>query len=400
LFIGDTQLVLNTASNALIGTRYYSLGGATIATRTGNVASGNVAYLIPDRQGTDQLVVDSATLTVTRRQFLPFGGARGAVPTAWPGGDKGYVGGAPDPTTGLENLGAREYDPASGRFLTADPVFELGNSDTTGDNESQPDTGSPVQPGTGSGNPSPTKQRGANQGKVAEAAGSTCSATSPSYLCALDAVQSAENLVDGLASPTQMGGYDYSGNDPTTGEDPTGLWSWKGVFHAVASVVDIGSSIAGLIPGCPPCQAVSVGLGLVGAAAHLGAGEGSAALMDVVGVGLSVATGGFGNFAKIGKVQALLEKAGRGAEGLDGAFAESVRGEFRAQRITGRAGRALVYGSSAALTLYGPGQFADPLKNTVKRAVTIPNLPPAYAPVWTPVYNGWLGVSRGGERFE
>jgi RHS repeat-associated protein len=55
-----------------------------------------------------------------------------------------------DPATSLENLGAREYNPASGRFVSADPVLEL-------------------------------------------------------------------------TDPTQMGGYDYAGNNPVTGSDPTGL---------------------------------------------------------------------------------------------------------------------------------------------------------------------------------
>jgi hypothetical protein len=50
----------------------------------------------------------------------------------------------------MENLGAREYDPSTGRFLTAAPEFEAN-------------------------------------------------------------------------SPNQMGGYDYAGNNPTTGSDPTGL---------------------------------------------------------------------------------------------------------------------------------------------------------------------------------
>ncbi|MEV4603499.1 polymorphic toxin-type HINT domain-containing protein [Amycolatopsis sp. NPDC049253] len=76
--------------------------------------SGAVQYLVPDRQGTDQLAVNSSSLATTRRQYLPFGQERGSAPSTWPG-DKGYVGGTPDPTTQLENLGAREYDPAGRR---------------------------------------------------------------------------------------------------------------------------------------------------------------------------------------------------------------------------------------------------------------------------------------------
>ncbi|QUQ71911.1 large secreted protein [Kutzneria sp. CA-103260] len=120
LFLGDQQLVLDTKANAVTTTRYYTLGGLTVASRTG---SGPVQYLIPDRQGTDQLAMDANTGALTSRQFLPFGQARGAA-GLWPGGDKGYVGGTPDDATQLENLGAREYDPADGRFLSLDPMLE------------------------------------------------------------------------------------------------------------------------------------------------------------------------------------------------------------------------------------------------------------------------------------
>jgi RHS repeat-associated protein len=83
-------------------------------------------YLIPDRQGTDVLAISSAAQAVTRRSYLPFGGTRGTAPATWPG-DKGYAGGTLDSATSLENLGAREYDPATGRFTSPDPVFEAAS---------------------------------------------------------------------------------------------------------------------------------------------------------------------------------------------------------------------------------------------------------------------------------
>ncbi|MFD7342630.1 RHS repeat-associated core domain-containing protein [Streptomyces violascens] len=46
------------------------------------------------------------------------------APTSWPG-DKGFVGGTTD--TGLTNLGAREYDPNLGRFLSVDPILDPSN---------------------------------------------------------------------------------------------------------------------------------------------------------------------------------------------------------------------------------------------------------------------------------
>jgi len=129
LNIGDEELVLNTKTNTASATRYYSIGGVVIAARTGGA---NPQYLVPDRQGTDQLAIDAVSETVTRRQYLPFGQARGPVPTTWAGGDKGYVGGTADTATGLENLGAREYDAVAGRFLSRDSKFESDDPNQMG----------------------------------------------------------------------------------------------------------------------------------------------------------------------------------------------------------------------------------------------------------------------------
>jgi RHS repeat-associated protein len=102
------------------------VGDTVVAARTSTPSGtvGNPVYLIPDRQGTDTLAIDSNTYSVTRRQFLPFGQDRTTTPDAWPGGSKGYVGGTDDSATGMETLGARQYDPTTGRFLSADPVLE------------------------------------------------------------------------------------------------------------------------------------------------------------------------------------------------------------------------------------------------------------------------------------
>jgi RHS repeat-associated protein len=120
LFVGDSEIVEDLSTHTLTATRYYAIGGATVADRS---STGDVQYLIPNRLGTDTLAIDYQTQAVTRRQYLPFGQSRGGAPAAWPSG-KGYVGGTEDTTTNLENLGAREYDPATGRFLSADTVFQ------------------------------------------------------------------------------------------------------------------------------------------------------------------------------------------------------------------------------------------------------------------------------------
>ncbi|MEV4637674.1 RHS repeat-associated core domain-containing protein [Actinoplanes sp. NPDC049548] len=103
-----------------VGTRYYSHGGSTIAVRTPTA----LTWLVNDHQGTATATV-SSDLKVTRRRTMPFGEDRGTKPSAW-AGDKGFVGGTRD-NTGLTHLGAREYDPALGRFISVDPVMDLSD---------------------------------------------------------------------------------------------------------------------------------------------------------------------------------------------------------------------------------------------------------------------------------
>ncbi|MFJ9951265.1 RHS repeat-associated core domain-containing protein [Kitasatospora sp. NPDC091207] len=72
----------------------------------------------------------------------PFGTPHGAQPTAtaW-AGTKGFVGGTKDDTTGLTNLGARQYDPTTGRFISPDPILDPANPQQWngyGDSENNP----------------------------------------------------------------------------------------------------------------------------------------------------------------------------------------------------------------------------------------------------------------------
>jgi RHS repeat-associated protein len=121
LYLPDEELSLNTDTGTVTGTRYYSLGGATVAARTG--ASG-LAYLAGDTQGTDSVAIDSATLSANRRYYDPYGSARGTAPSSFPVGQKGFVGGAADTATNLTNLGAREYQPGTGSFISPDPLLK------------------------------------------------------------------------------------------------------------------------------------------------------------------------------------------------------------------------------------------------------------------------------------
>jgi RHS repeat-associated protein len=102
------------------GTRYYQHGGSTVAVRT----AAGVSYLgAADQHGTATLSVDAATLQPALRRFDPFGAPRGTAPASWPD-THGFVGGATAAGTGLTHLGARDYDPLAGRFLSADPLLD------------------------------------------------------------------------------------------------------------------------------------------------------------------------------------------------------------------------------------------------------------------------------------
>ena len=99
-------------------TRYYPFAGSTIAVRT----AAGLTWLVPDPHGTDTRTIAPTDSAVSVRRSDPFGNPRGTQPTAWPG-SHGFVGGVQD-STGLTHLGAREYDPTTGRFTSVDPLID------------------------------------------------------------------------------------------------------------------------------------------------------------------------------------------------------------------------------------------------------------------------------------
>ncbi|WP_371572841.1 RHS repeat-associated core domain-containing protein [Streptomyces sp. NBC_01314] len=115
----------NGATKALSGSRRYTAGSTTFAVRT-SAAGGSgtkLTFLAGNHQGTSSLAIASDTLAFVKRYTKPFGAPRGAAGGSWPD-DKGFLGRPSDQTTGLTQLGARQYDSATGRFLSVDPLLE------------------------------------------------------------------------------------------------------------------------------------------------------------------------------------------------------------------------------------------------------------------------------------
>jgi RHS repeat-associated protein len=120
LYLGATQITLAAGSSTPKATRYYDLGGGNQAVRTDD---NKVTFELSDAQGTAQVSVAASDQAMQERRTDPFGNIRGTAPTTWIG-TKGFVGGTQDTTTGLTWLGARDYDPTTGRFTSADPLLD------------------------------------------------------------------------------------------------------------------------------------------------------------------------------------------------------------------------------------------------------------------------------------
>ncbi|WP_433825921.1 RHS repeat-associated core domain-containing protein [Actinoplanes sp. CA-015351] len=121
LYLPGQEIRYRNDTAATSCTRYYTHAGGTIGSRR----SSGVTWLSPDHQGTASIAISATNQQSTVRRQTPYGTPRGTTAGAWPN-NRGFVGGVTD-NTGLTHLGAREYDPGLGKFVSVDPVQDLSD---------------------------------------------------------------------------------------------------------------------------------------------------------------------------------------------------------------------------------------------------------------------------------
>ncbi|SEG86016.1 RHS repeat-associated core domain-containing protein [Nonomuraea solani] len=119
LYLPDLEVRLAKGQSTAKAARY---------SRNAMRTSAGVTFLVNDHHGTAELAINATDGSVSRRRYTPFGQIR-ADKGQWPtGNERGFVGGIVDSTTDLTTLGARGYDPNTGRFVSVDPEIEMGRS--------------------------------------------------------------------------------------------------------------------------------------------------------------------------------------------------------------------------------------------------------------------------------
>jgi RHS repeat-associated protein len=281
----------------------------------------------------------------TIRRFTPFGAIRGFDDDAtWPNG-KGFVGGTRD-STGLTHLGPREYDPDTGRFLSVDPILDLADPQSwngygyAGESPvtfSDPDGLTRCDVGA-----CPTPWQNVHGPNFCETHNCHKSGAPYNGLAWADPDNDPYNGHNGRYDRRNYGrAQNYLKHHSRLAQQPSvqrmaeriawqqeahrrlaaraaalraqqnSCHGWKCGFKKTAGFLALASTIAGAVPVCTVCQAVSVGLGLASAGLYAGTGDWGVAAKQLGSTAIGLVAGGtclsvIRNFGKFGKMYKYL----------------------------------------------------------------------------------------------
>jgi RHS repeat-associated protein len=119
VYDANNNLIAETDGNGTPLRDYIYLGSAPVAMKVYGAQAG-IYYFINDHLGTPQKIVDSTGTMVWEAAYLPFGQAQVLVATI--DNNLRFPGQYFDAETGLHYNWHRYYDPATGRYLTPDPI--------------------------------------------------------------------------------------------------------------------------------------------------------------------------------------------------------------------------------------------------------------------------------------
>ncbi|MGA5700118.1 ricin-type beta-trefoil lectin domain protein [Peterkaempfera bronchialis] len=129
LHLGEAEVTVQQGGTLVNTQRSYAVPGGTVLRYAYGSAAAQLTALVGDHQGSAYAeVVLSGSMVVRVRKQDPFGNQRAAGATAANlQTHTGFLGATRDDASGYTLLGARLYDPAVGRFLSADPVLDLAD---------------------------------------------------------------------------------------------------------------------------------------------------------------------------------------------------------------------------------------------------------------------------------
>ncbi|GAA1459222.1 RHS repeat-associated core domain-containing protein [Nocardiopsis exhalans] len=120
LYLPGMEVTWDPAEGTEEATRYFTHAGETVAVREND---GRLHWITSDHHGTGEMTIAAIGDEVVQRRMTVFGQDRGTTGT-WPG-ERGFVDGMIDASTGLTQLGARAYEADLGRFISVDPLMDL-----------------------------------------------------------------------------------------------------------------------------------------------------------------------------------------------------------------------------------------------------------------------------------